>query len=684
VDLDDVDDALREGQLLVLELIAAGDTRDGVLATLCTLVERFAPDGRALMLVAREDAPGVAVGAAPSFEGEALADSPLLALLAARVFEGSMSFAQPDVSAWLAGNPASAEALALGIQSLVAVPVRGPERAAAATPLGLFVLTGRAPGALPKVAVELLHQYCALASVSIRNDQRERSLARSQQAIREAQRIGHFGDLTLEVGVGRMTWSEQTYLLYGLKPTDPVPALDAFVAMHLSPGREALARALAGEGPPRVAFEVELDLPGGQGAHHSFLLSRVRTSDAPDAPERLTGTVQDITERRRTESALQQAQRLESLGLLAGGIAHDFNNLLAALLAHVNLMQRRLPTDSPAAPSLAAIDGIVQRATDLTRQMLTYAGRSKVRQELVDIDALVSDMTGLLAAAMPKTVDVTLELHAQGRAIQGDPAQLQQVVMNLVTNAVDAIGEQPGRVCVRTYTAMFDAGAVHACFPEQDVSEGEFIVLEVQDTGVGMSPATLAKMFDPFFTTKRSGRGLGMSAVRGILSNHGAGVEIDSAVGEGTLMRVAFPVEGLDKPSRLGRFSTAPPQAAGCLLFAEDEAAVREACAAALSECGYEVVTAADGAEALALFAADPGRFRAILSDLRMPKLNGCELFEQVRALRPDVPFVLCTGYGDAAELSAMAGTQRTALLEKPLRIEELVGIIERLGRAAT
>ncbi|MCB9656468.1 MAG: response regulator [Sandaracinaceae bacterium] len=671
--IDDVDNALREGQLLVLELIAAGDTREGVLATLCTLVQRFAPQGRALILVAREDAAGVEVGAAPSFEARTLEGSMLLARIAQQVFDNPTTITQMDVPSWLAGDACAAEAADLGITSLLAVPVRGPE----SKPLGLFVLTSSEGGPLPAVASELVHEYCALASVTIRNDQRERSLLRSQEAIREAQRIGRFGDLTLTVGSGHMTWSEQTYQLYGLPTSGPVPSVPAFVALHLPPGQEVLARALRGDGPANVDVEVEVDLPNGQRAHHSFLLSRIRTAGAQ---LRLTGTVQDITERKRTENALQQAQRLESLGLLAGGIAHDFNNLLAALLAHVNLMQRRLPSDSPAASSLTAIDGIVQRATDLTRQMLTYAGRSKVRQELVDIDALVSDMTGLLAAAMPGAVEVVLELHAANLAIQGDPAQLQQVVMNLVTNAVDAIGEERGRVTVRTYTTLYESAAIHARFPEQDVSEGEFIVLEVEDTGVGMSPATLAKMFDPFFTTKRSGRGLGMSAVRGILSNHGAGVQIESALGEGTLMRVAFPIEGVDKPARMERYSTAPPQAAGCLLFAEDEAAVRDACAAALVESGYQVVVAADGAEALRLFEQAPGRFRAVLSDLRMPRLNGCELFERVRRLRPDVPFILCTGYGDSAELDGVNDARRTVVLEKPLRIEDLVVTIERLS----
>ncbi|MCA9579494.1 MAG: response regulator [Myxococcales bacterium] len=666
--------ALREGQLLVLELIAAGDTRDGVLGTLCHLVERFANGGRALILVASEDGRAASLGAAPSLPESFRAEAPgLLAQLARCLGSGPLVVTLPDVEASL-GDPASvAEARRFGIRSLVSIPVRGPDSGA----LGLFVLTGDHVGEQPTVAVDLMHAYTALVSVAIRNDQRERSLARSQEAIREAQRIGRFGDLTLAVGSTRMTWSEQTYALYGRPVAAGPPTLERFVAAHLPPGREVLERALAGEGPPYVDIEIEVELPAGQRGYHRFLLSRMHA----DGSVRVTGTVQDVTERRRTESALQQAQRLESLGLLAGGIAHDFNNLLAALLAHVNLMQRRLPAESPARESLAAIDGIVQRATDLTRQILTYAGRSRVRRELVHMDGLVQEITGLLAAAMPKSVRVTLDLRAGDVAIQGDPAQLQQVVMNLVTNAVDAIGEQAGTVSVRTYISVFQAATLHARFPEQEISPGEFIVLEVQDTGVGMAPDTLAKMFDPFFTTKRSGRGLGMSAVRGILNSHGAGVEIESALGEGTLMRVAFPVHGADRLERVSRLSTTPPQASGQLLLAEDEASVRDACAAALADCGYEVVVAEDGAQALERFAADPGRFRAILSDLRMPHLNGHELFDRARALRPDVPFVLCTGYGDSSDLDALVNATRTALLEKPLRIEDLVATIERLAR---
>jgi len=543
----------------------------------------------------------------------------------------------------------------------------------------VFAIARRRPGHVDPSVVDLVQQYTSLASVAIRNDQRERSLARSREAIREAQRIGHFGDLTIDLASGRMVWSEQTYLLYDWPISIVPPTVDDFVEWHLPPNRIRLEQALVGRLNMQSELEVEVDLPSGRRAFHRFLLSRVHSTSIET---KITGTVQDVTERRRTEDALRQTQRLESLGLLAGGIAHDFNNLLAAMLANVSLIDRKLPADSPVRPALASMDGIVQRAADLTRQILAYAGRASVREELVPIDALVRDMTGLLAAAIPREVNVMLELESGDQAIHGDPAQLQQVVMNLVTNAVDAIGGRRGHVRVRSHLEFITAANVLRRFPEQGVSEGRFIVLEVEDSGAGMAPETIARIFDPFFTTKKTGRGLGLSAVRGILRSHGAGFEIDSTIGHGTRFRIAFPIR---EPATtyvplLDSENDAAVRGSGLVLIAEDEDDVREASANALREAGFEVVVARDGIEAIERIQAEGTRLRAVVSDLRMPRMSGHELYEALRRDHPTLPFVLCTGFGDSSDLSMLILDPRAAMVDKPFRIEDLVRTIERIA----
>lgn len=670
-----VGEALREGQLLVLEQIAAGDRLSAVLATLCVLVEQFAKDALAVILVAREDGPGVSVGAAPSFS------DPLGRLgmgrmqsFAIEVMTSRLGVSVADVRE-RAGEPGWDELERIGVRSISAVPVLGPD----SSPLGIFATARRRPGHIDAAVVDLIQQYTSLASVAIRNDQRERSLARSREAIREAQRIGHFGDLTIDPESGRMIWSEQTYLLYDWPMSMSPPSVDDFIEWHLAPNRARLEHALDGRSAAHAEFEVEADLPSGRRSFHRFLLSRVHTTTGET---RITGTVQDVTERRRTEDALRQTQRLESLGLLAGGIAHDFNNLLAAMFANVSLLDRKLPPDSPVRPALSSMDGIVQRAADLTRQILAYAGRASVREELVAIDALVRDMTGLLAAAIPPEVTITLELGSGDQAIHADPAQLQQVVMNLVTNAVDAIGGRRGHVRVRSKIENLGAHAVARRFPEQGVNEGRFIVLEVEDSGAGMSPETIARMFDPFFTTKKTGRGLGLSAVRGILRSHGAGFEIESTVGHGTRFRVAFPIRDASaiESTTVDAELDAVPHGSGVVLLVEDEEDVREASASALREAGFEVIVARDGREAMDSIGADGTSLRAVVSDLRMPRMSGHELYEELRRDHPALPFVLCTGFGDSSDLSMLILDPRAALVDKPFRIEDLVRTIERIA----
>lgn len=661
-----LDDSVREGQLLVLEQIAAGDSLASVLATLAVLIEQA--DRRASVVPFVVDSPSSLVVGAPLPPNFKLTGEDLAALHAAAI--RSLESRRQHVARPAQSDENSAWAYGVDGPSMTVctVPVLGPD----ANVLGVFAIGISGEGEAAQVVVDLANQYAALASVAIRTDQRERSLERSQRALDEAQRIGRFGDLTVDLVSRTMAWSERTFEIYGLE-VGPPPSVQEFVAWHEGAKVLDLFAALSGEGPAAVDLEVAVRRGDDQVGHRRFVLSRRH-----GIGERVlvTGTVHDVTDRRRTEDALAQAQRLESLGLLAGGIAHDFNNLLAAMLANVGLLERHVSSDPVARRIVASMDKVVHRAAELTRQILTYAGRAKPANELVALDALVSELASIIQGTAHERLRLALDLGADDAATMGDPAQLQQVVLNLLTNAIDAIGDAAGNVVVRTRSLELTEEAIQIRFPGQGLSVGPYIELSVADDGCGMSAETAQRIFDPFFTTKVTGRGLGLSAVRGILKAHGAAVSIDSAVGRGTTFRLVFPER---------RRSTSYPPAGmpltkveGRLLLVDDEDSVREAMRYGFEDAGYTVEAVADGARAIELIESGTP-FDVVVSDLRMPRVTGLEVYAALRARSPRTPFVMCTGFRGDADLHRVDVDVRAAVVEKPARVPDLRAVVERM-----
>jgi len=365
------------------------------------------------------------------------------------------------------------------------------------------------------------------------------------------------------------------------------------------------------------------------------------------------------------EDALRQAQKLESLGVLAGGIAHDFNNLLTAVMGNLNLAQIKLPETSPAIPHLEAVENTVLKASELTRQMLAYSGKGRFSVKPQDLNVLVAEMVHLLEVSVNKGADLRIDLGEGLAAVEGDAAQIQQVIMNLVTNASEALADREGFIRVSTGAQVLGAGDL-AAFPAQDLKEGAFVVLEVEDTGCGMSPEIQARIFDPFFTTKVKGRGLGLSAMLGILKGHRAGLRITSRQGEGSSFRVFFPASPNPLPLRP---ETVPEGAApfqGRVLLVDDETVILDSIALALENMGFTVTKARDGLEALESFEASAPVL--VLMDLTMPRMDGATAFGRMAALRPDIPVILSSGY----DRQALEGLAPAGFVQKPYRIKEL------------
>jgi len=400
--------------------------------------------------------------------------------------------------------------------------------------------------------------------------------------------------------------------------------------------------------------------------------------DARGEPYQYVAIRADITQRKEGEEAIRQSQKLESLGVLAGGIAHDFNNLLTTILGNCSLAAMSVGEGSPASAYLEQIERASVRAADLTRQLLAYAGKGHVAVTRVNLNVLVREMTELLGVSISKKAIVRMDL-AQGLPdIMGDPAQMQQIVMNLVTNASEALSpEGGGSITVRTGEQVLDATYLKTLVPAIPIPPGRYVVLEISDTGCGMSRETVQRIFDPFFTTKFTGRGLGLSALMGILRTHGGSIKVYSEVGHGTSMKIFMPraAEGGAEPEVP---EGGDARAQGMLLVVEDEAPARAVAVALAGAMGMRVLEAADGAEGLDLFARHRHEVSLVLMDLTMPRMDGRETFRAMKELEPAVPIILTSGYSEPFAVSDFDDGGLAGFLPKPYNRAQFEAVLTR------
>ncbi|MBA2539637.1 MAG: response regulator [Deltaproteobacteria bacterium] len=400
--------------------------------------------------------------------------------------------------------------------------------------------------------------------------------------------------------------------------------------------------------------------------------------DADGVARHVLGVATDITAvkladdaRRALEAQMLHAQKLESLGLLAGGIAHDFNNLLVGVLTNADIASRKLGTSSPAAGSIEQIRVAAMRAAELCRQMLAYAGRGEVTVERINLTDVVHELAQLMLASVNKNATVKTELASRVPAIAADPTQLRQVVMNLITNAADALEGAEGTITVATGVRDLSARELEADCTKQPPRPGRYVHVEVTDTGCGMDSDTIARMFDPFFSTKVVGRGLGLAAVLGIVRSHGGAILVRSSPAAGTTCSVHFPVGTADASVD----QTVIPERR--LLVVDDEPIVLIAVKEILELEGYVVATAHTGQEAIEAFRREPDMFVGVLLDMTMPRLGGVDVMRELRSIRADVRVILMSGY----ERSRAAQLEQppAGFLQKPFRSEDLLDAVVKL-----
>jgi PAS domain S-box-containing protein len=376
--------------------------------------------------------------------------------------------------------------------------------------------------------------------------------------------------------------------------------------------------------------------------------------------------------RRKIERKLQEAQRLESLGVLAGGIAHDFNNILTSILGHAELMQMEVNPASDLHDSLHAVIIGARRAAELANQMLIYTGKSHVVIETIQLNTLVKEMADLLQVSISKHCTLQFNLSEQLPCVEGDPAQLRQVVMNLIFNAAEAIGDTAGTIALSTTFHTLDRETLDQLAPLAELQPGDYICLMVQDTGCGMDDTIIKRIFDPFFTTKFTGRGLGLAALQGIVRSHNGAIEVSSLPGLGSTFRVWLPATtntviapANDQPAVL-------PQQPGTILVIDDETSVREITAQQLRRMGFDVRIAADGLSGLAMLQTGIPELTAILMDLTMPGLSSNALFAEIRTLAPAIPVVLMSGYSPAEAQQQCDALDIAGFLQKPFQLQTL------------
>ncbi len=405
-------------------------------------------------------------------------------------------------------------------------------------------------------------------------------------------------------------------------------------------------------------------------------------SPIKDARGRITnyvGVKRDVTHEVELESQLRQAQKMEAIGTLAGGIAHDFNNLLQAMLGYALLAKRRTAEDKQVSASLQQVIEAGNRATELVSQILAFSRRTERRFLPVQMDAIVREAVKLLRPSLPSTIDLRVDIDPKCRAVIGDTTEMHQVVMNICTNAYQAMRETGGVLEISVDETAVDTvrAASHAL-----LEEGDYIRVVVRDTGCGMTPETLERVFDPYFTTKEAGEGtgLGMATVRGIVEGGGGAVTVDSAPGEGTSVEVLMPIpRWRDLPADGAIAEAGDVRGTERVLFVDDEPMLVELVKQDLQELGYSVEARTSGVEALQAFRSDPSRFDVVITDQTMPNLTGIELSRQLLQLRPDVPVVLCTGFSDLVDDKVARKAGIRELVPKPVLCSDLAAAIRRV-----
>jgi PAS domain S-box-containing protein len=517
-----------------------------------------------------------------------------------------------------------------------------------------------------------------------------------QQAtrLRLAVAAANLGTWDWDIATGKVILGPETERMFGLESGAFDGSLETYLNFLHPEDRKRggiiVRQALEIPGDTGADYEVRVLRPDGTTR---WLVARgavLRNADGK--PVRMLGTVMDVTsqhladeERKQIERKLQESQKLESLGVLAGGIAHDFNNLLTGILGNASFARMDIPANSPAQPSLEQVELAAQRAADLCKQMLAYSGKGRFIVQQLDLSAVVRETADLLQVSASKNAVIKYALAADLPAISADATQIRQIIMNLVINASEAVGEKSGVIGIATGMIHADRTYLTEAYMSPNIPEGDYVYLEVSDNGSGMDAATRAKIFEPFFTTKFTGRGLGLAAVLGIIRGHRGALKVYSEPGKGTSFKLLL-------PSAKGPADAAPEKppavstwrGTGTLLIVDDEETVRVTTSRMVERIGFDVLLARDGLEALEIFHREGPRIAGVLLDLTMPVLDGNATFTELRRIDPEVRVLLMSGFNEQDAIHRFAGKGLAGFIQKPFKAETLYEKLQAIFAANT
>ncbi|HUT63752.1 MAG TPA: ATP-binding protein [Anaerolineae bacterium] len=379
------------------------------------------------------------------------------------------------------------------------------------------------------------------------------------------------------------------------------------------------------------------------------------------------------------ETNLQHTQKLETLGILASGIAHDFNNLLVTILGNADLALLKLSSDSPLYHSIENIKKASLRASGLTNQILAYSGKGSFIVEPIDLNMFVDEMAHLLKVSISKNVTIKFSFTENLPTIEADAAQIRQVVMNLITNASEAIGENTGSITIKTGVTNTEKEQVS----DKDLDSGKYVYIEIADTGCGMDEKTKAQIFDPFYTTKLTGRGLGLSIVHENVRGHKGSINVTSEPDGGTVFTVYLPFSG--KPLKVAEEEMMPTNdmliRGGSILVIDDEKDVLEVIKTMLETINFTVYTVSSGREGVEFFHNNADKIDIILIDITMPNMNGEEVLNEIRKKSADIPVILSSGYSEHDVKQQITERYLTDFIQKPYQIKTLIGKINTVLR---